>query len=68
MNLTFKIPRLRQAADARIAEAKASIDQKVAKLPPVVTSYRKLPKVGMSEKQIIAELEEYSCPFNSGGI
>jgi sphinganine-1-phosphate aldolase len=58
--LTFKFPRLRQAADAQIAEAKTSIDEKVGKLPPGVTSHLKLPKVGMSEKQIVAELEEYS--------
>jgi len=61
VNLTFKIPRLRQAADAQIAEAKASIDEKVAKLPPGVKSYCKLPKVGMSENQVVAELEEYCC-------
>jgi sphinganine-1-phosphate aldolase len=63
--LTFKIPRLRQAADAQIAEALATIGEKV-KLPPGVTSYRKLPKVGMSEAQILGELEEYL--FRVGGV
>lgn len=57
VNLTFKIPRLRQAADAQIAEAVATIDEKIGKLPPGLTSYRKIPKVGMPEEQIISELE-----------
>jgi hypothetical protein len=57
VNLAFKIPRLRQAADAQIAEAVATIDEKIGKLPPGLTSYRKIPKIGMSEEQIISELE-----------
>jgi len=28
-------------------------------LPPGVTSYRKIPKVGMTDEQIIAELQQY---------
>jgi hypothetical protein len=60
VNLTFKIPRLRQTADSQIAEAMAKIDEKVGNLPPGVTSYRKIPKVGMSEEQIVAELKQYS--------
>ena len=58
VNLTFKIPRLRQAADAQIAEAVSTIDEKIGKLPPGMTSYRKIPKIGMSEEQIISELEQ----------
>ena len=58
VNLTFKIPALRQKTDAQIAEALASIDEKVASLPPGVTSYRKLPKLGMSNDQIVSELEQ----------
>ena len=58
INLTFKIPRLRQAADAQIAEAVASIDERVGKLPPGVTSFRRIPKVGMSDEQIVSELEQ----------
>lgn len=58
VNLTFKIPRLRQAADAQIAEAMATIDEKICKLPPGVTSYRKIPKIGMSKEQVISELEQ----------
>jgi len=58
VSLTFKIPRLRQAADAQIADAMAKIDEKVGSLPPGVTSYRKIPKIGMQEEQIIAELQQ----------
>jgi sphinganine-1-phosphate aldolase len=58
VNLTFKIPRLRQATDAQIAEAVATIDEKIGKLPPGVTTYRKIPKIGMSEEQVISELEQ----------
>ena len=60
VSLTFKIPRLRQAADAQIADAMAKIEEKVGNLPPGVTSYRKIPKIGMSEEQIIAELQQYT--------
>ena len=59
INLTFKIPRLRQAADAQIAEAVASIDEKVGKLPPGVTSFRRIPKVGMTDEQVVSELQQY---------
>jgi hypothetical protein len=58
INLTFKIPALRQKADAQIAEALKSIDEKIGSLPPGMTSYRKLPKVGMANDQIISELEQ----------
>jgi len=58
VNLTFKIPRLRQAADAQVAEAVATIDEKIGKLPPGVTSYRKIPKIGMSDDQVISEIEQ----------
>jgi hypothetical protein len=57
-NLTFKIPSLRQAADAQVTEALATIDEKISKLPPGMTSYRKIPKVGMTDKQIVAELQQ----------
>jgi hypothetical protein len=55
-NLTFKIPSLRQAADVQLAEAVAGIDEKISKLPPGMTSYRKIPKVGMTDEQIVSEL------------
>jgi len=58
VNLTFKIPRLRQAADAQIADALVDIAEKVGKLPPGTNSYRRLPKIGLSEDQIVAELEQ----------
>jgi hypothetical protein len=57
-NLTFKIPRLRQAAEDQIAEAVAGIDEKISKLPPGMTSYRKIPKIGMSDEQIVSELQQ----------
>ena len=59
INVTFKIPRLRQAADAQIAEAIANIDAKVGKLPPGVTSFRRIPKVGMTDEQVVSELQQY---------
>lgn len=58
VKLTVKIPRLRQAADAQIADAVATIDEKISKLPPGVTSYRKIPKIGMSKEQVISQLEQ----------
>jgi hypothetical protein len=58
IQLAFKIPRLRRAADAQIAEAVAGIDEKIGKLPPGMTSYRKIPKIGMTDEQIIAELRQ----------
>jgi hypothetical protein len=57
--LTFKVPGLREAANAKISEALIKIEEKVGKLPPGVTSYRRLPKVGMKDEQIIYELQQY---------
>jgi len=59
LSVLFKIPQLRRAADAQIEDAKHEIDEKVGKLPPGVTSFRKIPKIGMSDEQILAELEQY---------
>jgi hypothetical protein len=58
VKLTFRIPRLRRAADAQISDALATIDEKIGNLPPGMTSYRKIPKIGMSNEQVIAELEQ----------
>jgi hypothetical protein len=58
VHLTFRIPRLRDAADAQVAEAIATIDEKIGKLPPGVTSFRRIPKIGMSDEQIISELQQ----------
>ena len=62
--IIFKIPQLRRIADAQIQEAKSEIEDKVGKLPPGVTSFRKIPKVGMSEEQILSELEQYLHRFD----
>jgi hypothetical protein len=56
--LTFKVPRLRKAAEAKITEALNKIEDKIGRLPPGVTSYRRIPKVGMSHEQILSELEQ----------
>jgi hypothetical protein len=58
INLAFRIPRLRQAADAQISVALTKIEESVGKLPPGITSYRRIPKIGMSREQIVAELQE----------
>ena len=63
MSLIFKIPRLRRTVDTQVAEAVATIDEKIGTLPPGMTSYCKIPKNGMSEEQIISELEQYTLPF-----
>jgi hypothetical protein len=49
---------LRDAADAQVAEAIATIDEKIGKLPPGVTSFRRIPKIGMSDEQIVSELQQ----------
>jgi hypothetical protein len=60
VNLIFKIPRLRQTVDTQVAEAVATIDEKIGTLPPGMTSYCKIPKIGMFEEEIISELEQYA--------
>jgi hypothetical protein len=59
LSFLFKIPQLRRAADAQIQYAKHEIDEKVGKLPPGVTSFRRIPKVGMSDEAVLSELEQY---------
>ena len=61
VTLTFKIPKLRKEADAQIGKVLADIDEKYGNLPTGMTSYRKIPKVGLSDEQIISELEQYGC-------
>jgi len=58
INLAFKIPQLRQAADAKVLEGLAKVEESVAKLPSGITSYRRIPKTGMSQEQILSELQQ----------
>lgn len=57
VHLTFKIPKFRKDIDAQIVKALATVEEKYGNLPPGVMSYRKMPKIGMSEAQIVSELE-----------
>ena len=57
VHLTFRIPKFRKEADAQIAKALAVVEERYGNLPPGVMSYRKMPKIGMSDAQIVSELE-----------